>query len=170
MTLTTHAIVGAAAASLFPEQPVLAFVAGFASHFAIDAIPHWDYKMLSKKINGDEARARPLEQDMVLGKHFLLDLVRIGSDALFGLLLSVGIFYFWLFHIPFLIVAVGAIAGILPDPLQFVYFKTRSKLLEPLQTFHQWIHGYRVKTNPLMGWGMQVLLVALVLTLEKLFI
>ena len=43
MILTTHAIVGAALASFLPSHPIAAFVAGFASHFALDAIPHVDY-------------------------------------------------------------------------------------------------------------------------------
>jgi hypothetical protein len=47
MILSTHAIVGGALASLFPSHPVVIIAAGFASHFAIDAIPHWDYKLRS---------------------------------------------------------------------------------------------------------------------------
>jgi hypothetical protein len=43
MTLTTHAIVGGALASLFQTQPIAAIAVGVASHFAIDAIPHWVY-------------------------------------------------------------------------------------------------------------------------------
>src|SRR6516225_11831962 len=43
MILSTHAIVGGTIASLFPSHPALVVAAGFASHFAIDAIPHWDY-------------------------------------------------------------------------------------------------------------------------------
>jgi hypothetical protein len=35
MILTTHAITGAAVASVFPNNPALGFVAGFASHFFV---------------------------------------------------------------------------------------------------------------------------------------
>jgi hypothetical protein len=45
--LSTHAVVGGAIASLIPGHPVLAFVIGVASHFAIDAIPHVDYPLYS---------------------------------------------------------------------------------------------------------------------------
>ena len=91
MTLTTHAIVGATAASLFPEHPIIAFAAGFCSHFAIDSLPHWDYALLSKiegatKLQGDMDIKNPL---------FLLDLLRIGSDALLGTTLAIFIFSFW---------------------------------------------------------------------------
>jgi hypothetical protein len=44
MILSTHAVVGGAIASLMPSHPVLAFVVGVASHYAIDAIPHVDYQ------------------------------------------------------------------------------------------------------------------------------
>jgi hypothetical protein len=47
MILSTHAVVGGAIASLIPGHPVLAFVIGTASHFAIDAIPHVDYPLYS---------------------------------------------------------------------------------------------------------------------------
>jgi hypothetical protein len=47
MILSTHAVVGGAIASLMPGHPVLAFVIGAASHFAIDAIPHVDYPLYS---------------------------------------------------------------------------------------------------------------------------
>jgi len=47
MIPSTHAIVGGAVASLFPSHPVLVAALGFASPFAIDAIPHWDYPLQS---------------------------------------------------------------------------------------------------------------------------
>jgi hypothetical protein len=47
MILSTRAIVGGALASVFPSHPVVVIAAGFASHFAIDAIPHWDYPLRS---------------------------------------------------------------------------------------------------------------------------
>jgi len=160
MTLTTHAIVGAAAASLFPASPVLAFAAGFASHFAIDSLPHWDYRLLSKQDNpGDK-----LSEDMKFGRMFVFDLLRIGSDAALGVLLAAFIFSFWLFNLPLWFVVMGALAGILPDPLQFVYYKTRSKLLLPLQRFHIWVQkGKSIHPPFYIGLLYQVLLVAVIL-------
>jgi hypothetical protein len=51
MVLSTHAIVGAAISSFITSQPAAAFVLGFASHFALDAIPHWDYPIKSSSVN-----------------------------------------------------------------------------------------------------------------------
>lgn len=170
MTLTTHAIVGAAAASLFPASPVLAFAAGFASHLAIDSLPHWDYRILSKQ---DPLKVEDkLQENMnVRSKEFVFDLLRIGSDAALGVVLACFIFSFWLFQFPLWLAVLGAVAGILPDPLQFVYYKTRSKLLLPLQRFHIWVQkGKSIYPPFYIGLGLQLALVAAVLAARKYFL
>ncbi len=165
MTLTTHALVGAAAAQLFPSYPYVAFVAAFASHFAIDALPHWDYTILSS----EKDLRNPLNNDMRLGKLFFIDLLRIGSDALLGIVLSVIIFAYGIFHAPLVIVLIGALGGIVPDPLQFVYFKTHTILLEALQRFHIWIQkGKTLRVHPAFGIFLQVTLVLAVVAIEKI--
>jgi hypothetical protein len=157
MTLTTHAIVGAAAATLFPQQPVLAFAVAFASHFAIDALPHWDYNILSKKKN-DENRLE--EHFNIKSRAFALDLTRIGSDAILGTILAVAIFSFWLFDFPIWLAVLGAWAGILPDPLQFIYYNTRFKFMEPLQRFHIYVQrGKSIYPPPLVGLAYQAILI-----------
>jgi len=111
MILSTHAIVGGAVASLLPSHPALAAVAGFASHFAIDAIPHWDYPLSSISTGrGADNRGLKIDRDL------LLDLMLIGFDALAGLALAI-----WLFATPATtgVITLGACAAILPDPLQF---------------------------------------------------
>ncbi|HVS79752.1 MAG TPA: hypothetical protein VHF05_02125 [Candidatus Paceibacterota bacterium] len=156
MTLTTHALVGAAAASLFPNHPVAAFVAGFASHLAIDSIPHWDYTILSM----EQKRDAPLQNDMNFGKLFAIDLLRIGFDCLLGLVFSVVIFSFFLGLVSPEVALIGAVAGILPDPLQFAYMKTRSRILLPLQRFHLWLQkGKQLSISPLKGISFQLAIV-----------
>ena len=44
MTATNHAVTGALVAVAI-KQPAIALPAAFFSHFVIDAIPHWDYKL-----------------------------------------------------------------------------------------------------------------------------
>ena len=147
MTLTTHAIVGTAAASLFPQMPVAAFAAGFVSHFIIDSIPHWDegHALLRSPVKD---KANELNNDMPLGKDFLHDIVILGADALCGFMLSVLLFHVWLFQLPLFFVLCGAAAGVLPDALQFLYFKTHWRVMTPLQKFHIGLQTH-VK-NPLM--------------------
>ncbi len=70
MTLTTHALVGASVAALFPSSPSLALGAALASHFLVDAIPHWHYQLRSAVGDTDN----PLDADMVIGRLFFVDL------------------------------------------------------------------------------------------------
>lgn len=166
MTLTTHALVGASTAVLFPEKPVAAFVAGFLSHLAIDSLPHWDYKLHS--LERDPADL--LSTDMKFGDKFLVDLRNTASDSILGVSLSVLIFSVFVFQAPLFTVLVAACAGILPDFLQFVYFKTRSKLLEPLQKFHIWLQkGRSLKVSAAVGLPLQALLVLLIIVSLKIF-
>lgn len=48
MTATNHALTGAVIA-LAINEPWLAIPLAFLSHFAIDAIPHWDYAINRKR-------------------------------------------------------------------------------------------------------------------------
>ena len=159
MTLSTHALVGAAVATLFPTHPAAAFVAGFASHLAIDSLPHWDYKPRSLVKNYED----PLETNMTVGKDFLMDFVKIALDAIIGASLAMLIFYV-LFHVASItIIMIGVVAGILPDPLQFVYWKTRTPLLLPLQRFHIWVQkGKNLEVKPWIGISLQVGLVIII--------
>ncbi len=156
MTLTTHAAAGAALATLVPEHPLIGFAAGFASHFLLDAIPHYDYAIRSGAV--DPKIGAPLRLD----RAFMLDMVRIGSDALAGLLLSMV-----LFAAPGVLLAVlaGAVGGILPDALQFVYAHVKREPLVTLQRFHQWIHAKRrleLEGKLMLGVISQLALVALI--------
>ena len=158
MPLPTHAIIGAAAAHVFSSHPIIAGLAAFASHFLIDAIPHWDY--IPKSAQSDPEN--PLNNDMKIGKQFFLDLLVIGFDAMLGVALSLLIFFptdaysFW-------IIVAGACLGILPDPLQFVYWKIRREPLMSLQRFHVWIHTsyktWTIEQRWMVGITAQVVLV-----------
>lgn len=143
MILSTHAIVGGAIASFFPSEPLLAIVAGFASHFAIDAIPHWDYTLRSITV-GKAADNRRLK----LNRPLIIDLICIGADAWAGLALAI-----WLFATPgsWWVIALGAVAGMVPDPLQFVHSVHPREPLVTLQRFHGWIHSKRK-----LAWGVGV--------------
>ena len=159
MTLPTHAIVGAAAASLFPQAPIVAFIAGFVSHLVIDAIPHWNEGRMLRSLRVDAND--PLNADMELGKSFLLDLIYLGSESAIGLAVGIGIFCFWLFHVSPIVILLGVIGGLLPDALHFVYFKTHSRVLKPFESFHSRIQ--KEFPNPIFL-GTEVLLVILVVT------
>ena len=156
MILSTHAIVGAAIASFLPSEPWAPFAAaalGFASHFAIDAIPHWDYPIRSAAI-------RPQSRAVVrYDRSLVRDLGLIGADGLIGTLVALA-----LFASPATIATVlaGALAAMLPDPLQFVHSRFPHAPLHTLQQLHVWIHTDRRLKAPL-GIASQLIFVVAVI-------
>jgi hypothetical protein len=156
MILTTHAIVGAALASFLPSHPIAAFVVGFASHFALDAIPHIDYPIQSRSVNPR------IGAPMAFDRALLQDAVTIGSDGLFGIMAALFLFSatanFWA-------ILMGAIGAILPDPLQFVHARLPHEPLQTLQRFHVWAHTKKRMKGVILGAGTQAALVACVIGL-----
>lgn len=164
MTLGTHAVVGGSLAAMVPGHPVMAFTLGFLSHFLLDSIPHYDYKILSiQKEEGNK-----LNTDMKLGKLFVLDLFRIGLDAFIGLAL-LAFFFNGTEAFPYTIL-IGAFAAMLPDALQFAYFKIRKEPLNSLQRFHLFIHAQNdLNHRPVLGLFLQVI-VACIFIYAALFV
>src|SRR3989338_1463162 len=165
MILATHAIAGAALASMMPDRPGLAFIAGVISHFLLDTIPHWDYQLRSKR----EDKSNPLDNDIIIGHDFWFDLIKISGDALLGLILS-WLFFYQTFtgELGVTTFVAGAIGGLLPDAFQIAYFKLRSPWLTILQRFHYWIHADREKKlEPIIGVISQAFLIALIVSTVK---
>ncbi|MFB6451692.1 hypothetical protein [Bradyrhizobium tunisiense] len=158
MILSTHAIVGGAIASLLPLHPEAAAIAGFASHFALDAIPHWDYPLRSIRL-GKSANNRGLS----FSRATLMDFATIGIDACAGLSLAL-----WMFATEgsILTIAIGAFAAMLPDALQFVHTLYPRGLLHVLQRFHWWIHSKRALTG-IFGVGSQLAFAGMIAVLAR---
>jgi hypothetical protein len=156
MILTTHAVVGAALASFVPSHPAAAFVLGFGSHFLLDAIPHVDYPIKSRSVNPK------IGAPMAFDKALLQDVVTIGSDGLFGILVSLLLFgssaNFWA-------VLMGAVGAMAPDPLQFAFTRWPHEPLRTLQRFHLWAHSKRKMNSIVLGVSTQAAFVVLVIGL-----
>ena len=162
MTLTTHAIVGAGIASLAVYNPALGIGTAFASHFIIDAIPHWSYQIKSASIQPQSGITH-----ITLNRDAVRDLAVIGSDALFGIFLSLVLFAD-IHNVR--IVFAGACAGMLPDALQFVYSRFKHEPLISLQKFHEWIHtGYPFQKHNVIGVFSQISLLILFVIIIKLY-
>jgi hypothetical protein len=155
MILTTHAIVGGAIATLISSHPVVALAGGIASHFLIDAIPHWDYPLRSMFRGAKEGKALQIDNGL------LIDLGFIAIDCFLGLALSI-----FLFATPANLIAVlcGIVGGMLPDPLQILHRLYPRGPLPALQRFHAWIHTNHKLTWPI-GIASQVSFNALVIFL-----
>jgi hypothetical protein len=156
MTLTTHAVIGATVASLFPEQPWLAITVAFASHFLLDALPHWDYSVqcLKKDVND------PTHEEFVVNPLSLIDLLKISIDFTCGIILALMLLPVSPISIGVWLILVGALMGMLPDFLQFIYFKFKPRWVKPFQRLHDFAHTrIRIKYQPVIGITSQVLLV-----------
>lgn len=161
MTLTAHAIVGAGIAAAMPAHPLLGISLAFASHFAVDAIPHYDYRIRSASIN-PKTGAR-----ITFDRNLFLDLLSIGTDFLLGMALALIIFSA---PATLPLIAAAAFAGALPDGLQFIYGHFRHEPLVSLQRFHQWIHTrVRLREYAALGWLSQTLFVVVFVIVARAF-
>ena len=164
MVLSTHVVAGAALAQLFPQNPALGFGVAFVSHFVLDMIPHWDYRLVSLEAG---ATGQKIDKEFKINPAFVADLMKIGADLLLGLILAFLVFYPDS-KLDLLILFLGVSGALLPDFLQFVFYKFRPFWLKPLQRFHIWIHARRDFNNrPVLGIVMQVVLAAIFILVLK---
>ena len=154
MTLTTHAIVGASIASLFPEHPILAFGLAYASHYVSDMIPHTElfpehFIIAKSDANATESSAKELKlafQDAKSSLGFLL----IGVDFVAAIILCLLIFV--RDEKSLLIVVIGFAGGVLPDFFQFVYYKSRKMPWIIFQKIHDFFHSKKkMQDKPIIG-------------------
>lgn len=163
MILSTHAVAGAAVGQL-TGNPVATFVFGLLSHFVLDAVPHWQYELKSKTYNDDI-----MAENMALDKRFIRDIVIIGIDFFAGIFISILAFAGWNgFADPPTALLAGMLGGVLPDALQFVFWKFKREPLVTVQKFHFWVHAdwdfdYKSK----LGIALQIIIVAAIVLVSK---
>ena len=116
-----------------PAHPWLGLSLAFASHFLLDALPHWDYPIRSSSINPDIAARMKYDGALIA------DLLTIGFDAALGIVVAVTLFNAQT-PTSYLLALGGACAGIFPDALQFAYMRFPHQPLTSIQRFHEWIH------------------------------
>lgn len=150
MILTTHAITGAAIVSVVPTHPLLGICMAFASHYLLDAIPHYDYPLRSAFAESKPVEPRKLDRGLVV------DVLAVGADAMIGIVLGTALFA----QSSIVFVFLGACAAIAPDGLQFAYMLFPREPLASLQRFHGWMHSSHAIRDRLLGLGSQLALMA----------
>lgn len=153
MILAPHALAGAAIAVMFRRHPLVAVVAAFLSHFVLDAIPHWAYKLNSIKEDSSQLFGATFTPRKGVSK----DVFKTGIDFSAGLAIALGVSgmffpkYFWLTFF-------GAAAGVLPDFLQVVYYLFPDSPLFYLQWFHKKIHARKhLDSGFFLGFSYQII-------------
>jgi len=156
MILTPHAIIGAAVANIFPNNPELGFALAYFSHYAMDAVPHNHYKIGNLIPKKSDTFVSVLNN---LGAIYHLFL--IGLDFLIGTIIAILIFSRdW--HSLF-ITLVGVLGGVLPDFLQAVYFKFKKEPFITLQKIHKFFeHKPDLDDRPILGSVIQISVVVIV--------
>lgn len=161
MILASHIIVSGILGSQTGNY-FLAAALGLASHYALDAIPHWDYYISP----GFDSKAEKEGWHFLAGKFFLKELIKISADILIGLVL-VFIFLKNLNEINLISAFVGIFFGVLPDPLQLLYHISHWKFLKLNYEFQLAIQ----KTKSSLGIGIftQIAIVILVFLALRLW-
>jgi hypothetical protein len=159
MVLTAHAIAGAAAANLIPDSPAVGLFLGYLSHYILDIIPHTEYD-----ISGiDDKEAKSFRSVFHDTKSFL-NLVVIGIDFMIGLTLSIFLFARDLQSL--IATIAGVIGGVLPDALQYLYYRTKKWPWTIFQKFHDAFHyEENPKAGLVEGIRNQIFSIAVVLAL-----
>ena len=166
MILAAHAIAGAALGR-WSQNPAVSFALGFMSHFVLDAIPHSQYKLNSRIYDEN-----PMKEDMALNKDFVGDIFLLGFDCFIGLSLSILLFQGRVgLDGPSSPILFGSLGGVLPDALQFLFWKFRKWPLTTIQKFHSWVHAEKeFDYNSKTGFLLQVAIVAAIVLASKILI
>lgn len=159
MILTTHSIVGASIANLFPNHPGLGFGLSFASHYLLDTITHKDYN-ISGFVDKDSKTIKSLFNNMKSAIHLMF----VGADFLVGVILCVLIFV--RDEKTAYLTALGVLGGVLPDIFQFLYMKYKKHPFKAFQKIHDEVHN---RETPVTGYLSQILSILFFVSMYFLF-
>ena len=119
MVITTHFLVGSAV-GFATQDPILGFLAGFASHHLIDPIPHVDSGSYGVNVKN------------ILNSPSQLAFVLIDGVLAFTFFIYFGLIFYW--YLPILI---GGIAGVLPDLIDNVpFWSIKLRKIFPFSYYH----------------------------------
>jgi len=143
MILTPHILAGAVIGSQF-SSPEAVIGLSLLAHFAMDAIPHYEYKIdVIKNANGR------------LSKQYLINLSKIGVDFLIGG--SIVMIFAWQSPQKNLMV-LGAAMAIVPDFLLFLYYQNPNlPIIRQIAIFHKRTHLFKEIARPnFLGLATQI--------------
>lgn len=165
MTLATHIIIATAVARpLFNLNPVFLFVVSLLSHYAADAIPHWDYRpgVMPSRESNPKIKIESVEFNYT--RAFFRGTLYICIDFLLGLAVVSLTFPIESPQdfIPLFMIALGAS---LPDFMQGAYVASKMRILKPLQRLHDFTHSkITLSSYPLLGIPLQLIIFLLALS------
>lgn len=158
MTLTTHIIIAEVVARpLARLNPIFGFIVGILSHYLLDAIPHWDYKLKSSLAN--ENRLPGEKKIRFTRESFWPDVAKTALDTFIGLIIILFLMPPKSIHETVFLLAT-AFGGVLPDFLQGAYGSGYAEFLKPVQKFHDTMHTkIKLGPYPLIGVPFQIFII-----------
>jgi hypothetical protein len=165
MILASHIIVSGLLGAT-TQNYFLAAAFGFASHYLLDAIPHWDY--LSPKF---KMRAEAEDGKFLKEKFFWKEASKIALDILVGLSLLF-IFLINLNYADIAAVLISIFFGVLPDALQFFYWLTKWQPLKwssDLQHLAHYSIHKKIKPGLWPGLSIQIATIGIILLILSKF-
>lgn len=155
MILTPHILAGAAIGSKFSSPEIVA-VLSILAHFAMDVIPHYEYRIDAMK----NARGK-------INKQCLANILKIGADFLIGA--SLATLFIWPSPQKYMMIA-GAAGALLPDLLLFLHYQNRNlPIVRQIAAFHQRIHWFKKIARPnFLGLATQIAVTTLAIMLLSL--
>lgn len=163
MILSSHIIVASAATNYFVNQPVsflnsaIIFIISLISHYLLDAIPHWDYKLLSILDNDSKT-----EKVFIAKKIFIIkDLAKNFLDGGLGLAIAFFIIGGQFYFKKIFMIGIIVLGSLLPDLLEVFYIIFKKFSPAVFHSFHSHFHtNYRFKNQPAKGIILQIIVVA----------
>ncbi len=167
MILSSHIITASAVAAPLLARPmdfanaVFIFIVSFLSHYAIDAISHWDYEL-----NSIEELPSGDKKIVATKISILKDLFKNSADGIIGLIGALFIIGFPDNLEKFFAFGLIIIGAILPDFLELCYVVFNKFPLNIFHKIHIFIHGKRIfKGKPILGIIFQILTLLIIIAL-----
>jgi hypothetical protein len=149
MLLTVHATAGALIGQQI-NNPILAFVLAFVSHFILDIIPHGDQDWIEEYKGDQKSKVKKI-----------ISIVAIDVIVLLTLLISR--YYYGDSFAPSLSIASGILGGVLPDFLVGCH-ELSDRLFKSFYRFHFIVHDLiKIKPTIFQGVAFQIIVTALLL-------
>ena len=164
MILTSHIIAASAIVAPLALKPLTIFnlaaifFISVASHYLLDLIPHWDYKLSlwDFKEKGEKA--------ILSKKNIIRDSVKIFIDFALGIIVG-----FWIIGLSvgsegFFMLGFIVFASCLPDILQVSYIFWKKFPLVQLQKLHSIFHAkLKLNNQPIKGIAIQAIVLILII-------
>ncbi len=140
MTLATHILIAGAITKPFlgGVSNLVIFIISLSSHYLADAIPHFDYKLLSIEWKKDEK-----QNSKIIPKVSLIatDLLNIAIDIAIGTAFLLVLARPEVTLANFITYGLIILGGILPDALQPIFIIWKKFPMTIIQSFHDFWHA-----------------------------